>query len=225
VSAGPILALDTATAHGSVAWLDPAGGLEVIMLGQRDHGRSLGPAVEHLCGGDPGRAQAFALAIGPGSFTGLRVGLSFLKGLGLVFPRPTFAIDTLEALVAAWRDESGQGDPVLAALDARQGEAFGRLDDEPLGMTTVAAILGRCAERPRGTWIGDPIAALAAGLPPGWVRGPWETGFPPRGLAGAIARLTAARLAAGRTSGAVELQLLEPAYGQPAAVDRARASG
>jgi len=65
--------------------------------------------------------DAFAIAIGPGSFTGLRVGLATLKGLAFASSRPAVAVPTLAAL--ACDAPPGEG-PVVAALDARRNELY-----------------------------------------------------------------------------------------------------
>ena len=67
------------------------------------------------------QVDAFAISIGPGSFTGLRVGLATLKGLAFGTPRPAVAVPTLAAL--ACDAPEGEG-PVVAALDARRGEVY-----------------------------------------------------------------------------------------------------
>jgi tRNA threonylcarbamoyladenosine biosynthesis protein TsaB len=74
--------------------------------------------------------DAFAISIGPGSFTGLRVGLATLKGLAFGTGRPAVAVPTLEAL--ALEAPPGEG-PVVAALDARRGEVYAAAFDAPGG--------------------------------------------------------------------------------------------
>lgn len=93
--------------------------------------------------------SVFALAIGPGSFTGLRVGLATVKGLAFAQPRPVAAVPTLLALaLAAGSDRT----PVAALLDARRGEVYaaafapgdGRSGDEslvPEGLYTPLALM------------------------------------------------------------------------------------
>jgi tRNA threonylcarbamoyladenosine biosynthesis protein TsaB len=68
-----------------------------------------------------GDVGAFAISIGPGSFTGLRVGLSTLKGLAFGSDVPAFAVPTLAALAAGAPQGPG---PVAALLDARRGELY-----------------------------------------------------------------------------------------------------
>jgi tRNA threonylcarbamoyl adenosine modification protein YeaZ len=65
--------------------------------------------------------DAFAVTLGPGSFTGLRIGLATLKGFALGTARPAVGISSLAALAAA--APAGAG-PVLATLDARRGELY-----------------------------------------------------------------------------------------------------
>ena len=71
------------------------------------------------------------VTVGPGSFTGLRVGLAFALGLGAALDRPVVGISTLDALAAS---VPAQG-LVAAVIDARRGQVYGRLfrDGAPLG--------------------------------------------------------------------------------------------
>lgn len=81
--------------------------------------------------------------VGPGSFTGLRVGISAARGLALALDVGTVGIGTLEALAFPWLR---QGGPVLAVQDARRGEVFAALYDAdgsvmspPAALTPAAA--------------------------------------------------------------------------------------
>ncbi|MFT4954185.1 MAG: tRNA threonylcarbamoyladenosine biosynthesis protein TsaB [Brevundimonas sp.] len=65
-----------------------------------------------------------AVTTGPGSFTGLRVGLAFAQGLGLALDRPVTGLSTLAALA---RDaQAAPGDAVWALIDARRGQVYGQ---------------------------------------------------------------------------------------------------
>ena len=67
-----------------------------------------------------------AVTVGPGSFTGIRVGVAAARGLALALDLPLTGITTLEALAAETR--AAQPDrPVLAALDARRGEIYAQV--------------------------------------------------------------------------------------------------
>ena len=65
--------------------------------------------------------DGFCLTTGPGSFTGLRVGVSILKGLLLATPKPFIKVDTLEALAL---QAMPTGDKICAVLDARKKEVY-----------------------------------------------------------------------------------------------------
>ena len=69
----------------------------------------------------PADVDLWGVCAGPGSFTGLRIGLATVKGLALVHKAPCAAVSTPEAL--AWGCPAGNG-TVLAALDARRGEVY-----------------------------------------------------------------------------------------------------
>lgn len=76
------------------------------------------------------RIERIGVTVGPGSFTGLRVGLAFAQGLGAALGRPVVGISTLDALAAS------AGAPDVAALiDARRGQVYARFwrDGSPDG--------------------------------------------------------------------------------------------
>lgn len=202
-----VLAIDTATRIGSVAWATEGGIRTRSLSGARDHGRALARLVSELVGDALGSVDAFALSIGPGSFTGLRVGLAFLKGVALVYDRPVIAVSTLEALA----HQAGPG-PVLSVLDARGGEVFAGLfgvEPSPLpeGVYSVQAL--GTATLPAGCrLIGEPPAELLVARPELRTVQSAE-------VAASVALLALPRLAEG-----VSAITLRPSYGQPARVDR-----
>jgi tRNA threonylcarbamoyladenosine biosynthesis protein TsaB len=69
------------------------------------------------------------LTIGPGSYTGLRVGLSLAKGLAYTLGIPLLAIDTLEALYQSYRILATPADFYIPMLDARRMEVYGAIFD------------------------------------------------------------------------------------------------
>ncbi len=86
------------------------------------------------CGVEPVRIEAIAVSIGPGSFTGLRVGLSFAKGMALGLGVPIVPVGSLEALAAALAgkiappgEELSEGDLLCPMTVARRGESFAQL--------------------------------------------------------------------------------------------------
>lgn len=119
-----ILAVDTAGKTAGVALMQDGRLLyEVYFDGGLTHSETLLPLIDtclKLCGLTCADIDLFGVNAGPGSFTGLRIGLAAVKGLA--FPRntPCAPVSTLEALAAG---HVGQG-TVLCALDARRGQVY-----------------------------------------------------------------------------------------------------
>ncbi len=112
-----VLAIDTATAWQTVALLQHE---QVLALVEQDaqgsHARSLMGAIDRVlreAGVTLKDLQGLALSIGPGSFTGLRVGLATLLGFRAVMGTPIVTVPTLEALAWNLRDVKGLLVPVL----------------------------------------------------------------------------------------------------------------
>ncbi len=68
--------------------------------------------------------QAIAVSIGPGSFTGLRIGLSTAKGLALSCNIPLLAVPTLDGIAESYRVTSEKGEKFCAMIDAKRNEVF-----------------------------------------------------------------------------------------------------
>jgi len=117
-----LLAVDTSTTQVGIAIHD---GSQIIAeyawrSGQR-HTVELAPAISDLltrCGLAMEHIQALGVALGPGSFTSLRVGLSLMKGLALSRALPLIGIPTLDILAAA---QPASRLPLLAAIQAGRG--------------------------------------------------------------------------------------------------------
>jgi tRNA threonylcarbamoyladenosine biosynthesis protein TsaB len=120
-----ILAVETATLAGSAALLE---GGQVIGESMLDvaltHSERLMAMVDRLlqdCGREVTGLEALAVSIGPGSFTGLRVGIATVKGLGLALGLPVAPVPTLDALACNLPFADA---PVCSLLDARKGEVY-----------------------------------------------------------------------------------------------------
>ncbi len=125
-SAAPlILALETATSCGSVALVGEGRCLAEFSLNtSRSHSRRLLAGVELLLA-ETERAwaevDAIAVSLGPGSFTGLRIGLATAKGLCFATGKPLIGVPTLEGLAAQF---PFAGLPIRPLLDARKKEVY-----------------------------------------------------------------------------------------------------
>jgi tRNA threonylcarbamoyladenosine biosynthesis protein TsaB len=120
-----ILAIDTSAKSASIAVLRDSEILSEILVNlDVNHSSVLLPALEDLLklsGIKIGEIDLFACTMGPGSFTGLRVGASTVKGLALATGRPIAGIPTLEALAC---NITCPGIPVCPMLDARKDQVY-----------------------------------------------------------------------------------------------------
>ena len=146
-----ILGLDTATADTAVALWAP-GGPEVERrdeppLGARPaHALRLLPLVEEVlaaAGAGWEQIERIAVGVGPGSFTGLRLGIATARGLAQARALPVVGVSSLAALADG-------GDAALAVIDARRGEVF----------AAAPGVFGPAAWDPN---------ELAARIQPGWL--------------------------------------------------------
>lgn len=120
-----ILALDTSSECGSVA-LAREGALvgEVRLAGTLQHSETLFRSIDFLlttAGARVGDIDLFAVARGPGSYTGLRVGMAAAEGLAYTTGGQTVGVSTLGAL--AWQVGVTE-QPIAAVMDARRGEVY-----------------------------------------------------------------------------------------------------
>jgi tRNA threonylcarbamoyladenosine biosynthesis protein TsaB len=147
-----VLALDTSTLQGSVGWseLNGDGSDQVVKRyavcsssAQPGHAETLLRRAHRLLLDGGFRLSDVGLVVfgqGPGSFTGLRIGLSTVKGLGLARDIPAVGVCSLEAIALS----SGATGLVAVLTDARRGELFGALyrvevkDGWPTALSLVA---------------------------------------------------------------------------------------
>lgn len=134
-----VLGIETSTLQGGVAIVGEAGLVSEYTLNvEVTHSERLLPAIDRVLQ-DAGLALAdlggLAVSIGPGSFTGLRVGLSTVKGLAYATGLPVAAVSTLEAM--AWALPGARG-PICPVLDARKNEVYAALfQHAPDGLETL----------------------------------------------------------------------------------------
>jgi tRNA threonylcarbamoyladenosine biosynthesis protein TsaB len=224
-----VLALDTTTRGGSVALVD-----DDRVVGERPgdesrtHAERLPREITDLLSASglrTGDIDVFAVASGPGSFTGLRIGIATIQGLAFVHGRPVVAVSALDALghIGSVHARRAKALPVVAVwMDAHRGEVFSALyainEAEPFTAERVTELEGasvgdpartvqRWTERLTGrdvTFIGDG-AALYADI----VRDAASRVLPQPLLAAAIGQIARARA---RTGGSTSAAGIQPLY-------------
>ncbi len=121
-----VLSIDTCDSKGSVAALRDDAVLKVVVhQSQEDYSSWLLPAVHECleCSGlQMEDVEAYAVAAGPGSFTGVRVGLTAVKAWAEVYGKGIAAVSRLESLAA---EASGAKAFVAAFVNAQRGQVFG----------------------------------------------------------------------------------------------------
>lgn len=209
-----VLALDTTTASGSVAIVDDSGVLvEAIGDPARSHAERLpGDILQAIDRAGIGMAaiDLFAVAAGPGTFTGLRIGIAIIQGLAFVSGKRIVPVSALRALAAAGSREEPVGRIIGAWMDAHRRDVFSalfrRTDRSPFQLEGLIEL--------EGPAVGDPSATLArwtdAGATPEVLVGDGAIAYahaiPPQistleqlPLAGVIGQMALERAAAGDT--------------------------
>ncbi|AJD39780.1 tRNA (adenosine(37)-N6)-threonylcarbamoyltransferase complex dimerization subunit type 1 TsaB [Rhizobium sp. SEMIA 4085] len=146
-----VLALDTAGVDCAAALYDSGRDTvlgeasDLIGKGHAEHLMGIVDRVLKQADMKLAMVERIAVTIGPGSFTGIRVGVAAARGFGLALNIPTVGITTLETMAAAQRKKT-PGRPVLAAMDAKRGEIYlqtysedGPALDEPRAVTIEEA--------------------------------------------------------------------------------------
>jgi len=159
-----ILALDTCLSACSVAILD---GDRVLAARSehmpRGHQERLAPLVRELmteAGAQFPALTRLGVTVGPGSFTGLRVGLAFAKGLSAALSIPAVGVGTLEAMAY------GREGFVAAILDARREQVYVQLfGDGAALMAPDALTAADAAARIAELYAGGPATLVGSGAP------------------------------------------------------------
>jgi tRNA threonylcarbamoyladenosine biosynthesis protein TsaB len=124
-----ILAIDTALDACAAAVLDTGTGRLIAQESQpmkRGHAEALMPLIARVMKESAlpfATLDRVAVTTGPGSFTGLRVGLSAARGIGLAASKPVVGLTTLSAYAAPIVSEAGE-QPVISAIDARHDHVY-----------------------------------------------------------------------------------------------------
>lgn len=166
-----ILAVDTCLDACSVAvWTDGRTLAAASEPMSRGHQERLAPLTQSMMAAAAltfADLDRIAVTVGPGSFTGLRVGLAFAKGLALALDIPCVGIGTLEALAETVQEAPGAaGGFVGACIDAHRGQVYLQafIDGRPAmapDVLPVATAAARLAE----LWPGGPATLIGSGGP------------------------------------------------------------
>lgn len=186
-----IVAIDTTSEFGSIALVEDGAVIEELPLHSPDgFGHVLFPRLAEIMerhGWSFEQVTGYAAGAGPGSFTGVRVGLAAIKGLAETAGLPAAAVSNLEAMASF-------GAAALRApfFDARRGEIYGALYDanlKPLRPAGVQTFPRWLASLPPEAELLTPDPAPFTGVLDGRV-----VTVTPRALAGAVGRLAPAQL-------------------------------
>lgn len=155
-----VLAIDTALAACSAAVLDTASHgpalAERVEPMARGHAEALMPLIGGLMeetGIGLAGIDRFAVTVGPGTFTGVRIGVAAVRGFALATGRPAVGVTTLAALDETARMAGHGESPIVVAIDARRGEAYAQCFDAsgaPLSHPAVAPVSDIVGTLPEG---------------------------------------------------------------------------
>jgi tRNA threonylcarbamoyladenosine biosynthesis protein TsaB len=217
-----ILALETTERIGSVAAADGDNLLAELNLEPTQRSaQSLAPTMLALlkqAGWQPGDVQLVAVCVGPGSFTGLRVGVTTAKVFAYAVGAEVLGVDTLETIAAASPDDVAQ---VSAVIDAQRGQlverrfarrAHRRL--KPIGSQRLVDIEAWLTELPPGIAVTGPVLVKLVDQLPPHVQTLDSSCWSPR--ASLVARLAARDHSLGRRD---DLWQLVPQYCRPSAAE------
>jgi tRNA threonylcarbamoyladenosine biosynthesis protein TsaB len=216
-----ILSIDTTSPWGSVALVRDAEVLGEVRLREETHSQAVFVAIDlllRMLGLAPLDVDAYAVATGPGSFTGVRVGVSAVQGLALASERPCLGLTSLQGLAAKMRHEAAL---LVPMVDAYREQVYAAVYDPQLSLRQEPHVADPdvlAAAMPEGAaFLGDGslryreriLAACPGAL------------FPERSLflAAILGCIAAPRLAAGEGFSASELR---PFYLRPPTIGKAR---
>ena len=174
-----VLAIDTALGACAAAVLDSQAGaiLAAESIGMvRGHAEVVMPLIARVM--DAARSEfnelnRIAVTVGPGSFTGLRVGISAARGIALAAGRPAIGLSTLSAL-AAPHVAARSGDTIIAAIDARNEQVYFQVF-APNGVTVVTPRLDRVRAAVRAVPVGPTVITGSGAM---LVAAHWPSGSP-----------------------------------------------
>ena len=140
-----VLGIETSTAVCGVGlFIENGAEIDRSLVESHIHSEKLLTLLQEVVAGEQlslNDIDAVAVSIGPGSFTGLRIGLSTAKGLCYAIGKPLLAVPTFEAIAEATRQANPTAGRVLILVDAKKDEYYcGRYEDEESGSVNVRSL-------------------------------------------------------------------------------------
>ena len=204
------LAIETATDTCGVAvWVDGSVRAEVHLHVPRMHARRLTPMIEAVLEQaevDREAIDVAAVSEGPGSYTGLRIGVSTAKGWARAVDADVVAVPTLEALAATTAPYARTGDVVCALLDARRDEVY-----------AAAYRVGAPVEGPRDLHVHAEVTACTVDALPEWLGDVSRHGHGAVWLVGTGAAKSTAPVEEGGAERGYDVRVVPPHAGRPSA--------
>ena len=159
-----VLALDTCLTACSVAICEGervlAHATEVMARGHQERLAPMAEAVMAEAGLPFSRVERIGVTVGPGSFTGLRVGVAFAKGLASALSIPAVGVGTLEAMAAPVAGLA------FAVIDARRGQVYGQAFEDGHALMAPDALTAEdAAARLAEIAQGRPVTLIGSGAP------------------------------------------------------------
>lgn len=215
-----LLAIDTSTRYAGVAVLNGSRASEHTWRSEQNHGRELMPAINTVFDAAGARASEIthlAVALGPGGFSALRVGISMAIGISLPKDLPAVGVSTFDLESAPWASKATPESPLYALIPAGRTDVYwARYTGGPEPVETgVASPAGLAALVPDGARFCGEAAPLMSGHLPSAVL---LSGPPPTRQPLTLARLAGVKIEAGLAKPAADLRpyyLREPAITAP----------
>ncbi len=237
-----LLAIETSSARGSLALLEDGAVIARSLFPEGlVHGREIIARLDEMMasrGLAPDRLEAIAVGLGPGSYTGIRVGVTAAKSLAFALRIPVVAESSLRAIAGNARASAPASGPLLVvpAVDGKQRQVYiarfrlerrsdgsvaviREMDDAVIELTAVLEGDTRAPAGPGALVLGDAADALLAAAPSaGAVRGPREADRP---MADVLGGLAAEAIAAERPRFEEDaIHALAPIYLRPSEAER-----
>ncbi len=225
-----ILALETTEKFGSVALLEGKRLLREIFLPKTDRSaKTLAPAMEQLLRDEncsPGEIEAVAVVVGPGSFTGLRVGVATAKVFAYAVGAKVVAVNTLQTVAAGFRSDDAAVRFLSVGVDAQRGDVvvqefelpseLSPEEPQPISERRLISVADWWLEkekRPGIVFVGPALERFQTKIPEGTLVAE-ESFWMPK--ASVVGRLAADRLAVGQSD---HLESLLPIYSRLSAAE------